>query len=98
MHTYVHTVRTFKIKTVHVPIVYAHTYVRTYVCIYWFRLLVLYVVHMYVHIYSGNIVIIYTIAFVTIETVLFYSNFIMYKVLTTDAKLVKTWTLGHYEI
>ena len=32
------------------------------------------------------------IAFVTIETVLLYSNFIMYKALATDAIMVKTWT------
>ena len=35
------------------------------------------------------------IAFVTMETVLLYSNFIMYKALATDAILVKTWTRGH---
>ena len=40
----------------------------------------------------------YIIASVTIETVLLYSNFILYKVLATDAILVKTWTLGHYYI
>ena len=99
MYTYVSMyVRTFKPKTVHSPIVYVCTYVCTYMCIYCIELLVLYV-RMYVHIYSSNImVIIYTIAFVTIETVLFYSNFIMYEVLATDAKLVKTPTLGHYEI
>ena len=34
------------------------------------------------------------IASVTIETVLLYSNFIMYKTLATDAIMVKTWTLG----
>ena len=38
------------------------------------------------------------IASVTIETVLLYSNFIMYEVLATNAILVKTWTLGHYDI
>ena len=38
------------------------------------------------------------IASVTVETVLLYSNFIMYKALATDAILVKTWTLGQYDI
>ena len=34
------------------------------------------------------------IASVTIETVLSYNNFIVYKALTTDGILVKTWTLS----
>ena len=38
------------------------------------------------------------IASVTIETVLIYSNFIIYKALATDPILIKTWTLGHYDI
>ena len=38
------------------------------------------------------------IASVTIETVLLYSNFIMYIALLTDAILVKTWKLGHNDI
>ena len=33
------------------------------------------------------------IASVTIETVLLYSNFIMYKALAIDTIMVKTWTL-----
>ena len=50
------------------------------------------------------VTIIVIIAFVTIEAVLLYSNFIMYKALVTvysvsmDAVLVKTWTLGHNDI
>ena len=48
-----------------------------------------------------NIIIIYSnIASVTIETLLISNNFMrtLYEALVTDAILVKTWTLGQYDI